>query len=357
MPIKGTYIKALDLRITRCGLTVLAAAAVFCFISTAFTASSAFAAKLDYEGMRVYPQFTRVVFGTPDLKPESYNIRYDELNDRVVVFVSGGIGYTFKPVRGKKGTVKDVDYIQLPDSSIGVVLRLDGNALGFRVSYLHGPARLVIDIYRDSDIKPFMPISRRVNTIVIDPGHGGEQSGASRGTDSMEKDIVVDVALRLSDKLTRLGYQTVVTRTGDAEADMTARAGLANNAKGDLFISLHASAGFGVRASQRGVYVMDEGPLDGDDTHSGSFLWSGQQAAYLPDSLRLAGEIKGRLSSLGGGSVAMKDIPVYGFNGLAMPAAIVEIGTLGELADEGFRDAAAEALSKAINSYASGVTR
>jgi len=314
-------------------------------------------ARLDYAGYSVYPQFTRVVFNTPRTKPESYNIRYDEMKGRVVVFVSGGVDYTFKPVRGMEGTVKDVDYIQLPDSSIGVVLRLASDAIGFRVSYLHGPDRLVIDVYREPKTPPFMSISRRVNTIVIDPGHGGDRPGAHAGGSLVEKDVMSDLAQRLADRLRRMGYQTVLTRTGDAGTGVIEREGLANNAMGDLYVSLHASAGFGVRAFRRGVYVIGVGPLDGRGPQSEPLGWTGQQAAYLPDALRLAKELAGGLSALGGGSVRVKDLPVYGLDGLAMPAALVEVGTMSELSDDGFRDKSADALSRGINAYASGVRR
>jgi len=336
---------------------VVLAAAVFVCLLFAGPVTARPGAKLDYLGTSVYPQFTRVVFKTPGTKPESYNIRYDDMNNRVVVFVPGGVDYTFTPVRGMEGTVRDVDYIQLPDSSIGVVLRLDKNAIGFRVSYLYGPSRLVIDVYRETDIQPFMSLSRRVGTVVIDPGHGGDRAGAYTGDSMVEKDVMVDLAKRLSERLKRMGYQTVLTRTGDADTVAVEREGLANNAHGDLYISLHASASFGVKAFGRGVYVMGEGRLDGHGPQSEPLGWAGQQAAYLPDDLRLAKELAGGLSALGGGSVKVTDLPLYGLDGLAMPAAVVEVGTMDELADDGFRDKSAEALSNGINAYATGVRR
>jgi N-acetylmuramoyl-L-alanine amidase len=311
--------------------------------------------RLEYMGMHDYPKFSRIVFETKGLPPKSFNIRYDELRGKVIVYAPGGLDYSFNPVRSASRLIIDVDYTQLPDSSIGVMLNLTRDALGFRVSYLERPDRLVIDIYRSSEFEPIMPISRKVDTIVIDPGHGGARLGVNLGDGLIEKDAMVDVALRLAGRLGRMGYQTELTRSGDAEEDFETRAGLANSSGGGIYISLHASAGLGVRAAKRGVYVMGEGPLAATGMTTQPYGWGGQHAPYLPDSLRLAKELTGGLSGLGGGTVMTRDLPLAGFCGLAMPGAMVEVGTMDELADEGFRDMAAESLAKAINSYASGV--
>ncbi len=82
-----------------------------------------------------------------------------------------------------------------------------------------------------------------VQTIVIDPGHGGKDPGAigSRGT--MEKDIVLDIALRLRDRLQQSGnYRVLMTRDDDTFLSLAERVRFANTHDTDLFISLHINA-------------------------------------------------------------------------------------------------------------------
>lgn len=82
-----------------------------------------------------------------------------------------------------------------------------------------------------------------VQTIVIDPGHGGEDPGAVGVLGTLEKDIVLDVALRLRDKLLQSGrYNVVLTREVDATMSLAERVEFANAGRTDLFISLHVNA-------------------------------------------------------------------------------------------------------------------
>jgi N-acetylmuramoyl-L-alanine amidase len=82
-----------------------------------------------------------------------------------------------------------------------------------------------------------------VQTIVIDPGHGGRDPGAVGILGTQEKDIVLDVALRLRDKLMQSGrYNVVLTREGDATMSLAERVEFANAGRTDLFISLHVNA-------------------------------------------------------------------------------------------------------------------
>ncbi len=79
-----------------------------------------------------------------------------------------------------------------------------------------------------------------VSTIVIDPGHGGKDPGTISPSGLQEKDIVLDIALRLREIL--LGntpFNVVMTRDSDSTLSLTKRAAIANSANGDLFISIH----------------------------------------------------------------------------------------------------------------------
>ncbi len=77
--------------------------------------------------------------------------------------------------------------------------------------------------------------------IVIDAGHGGEDEGCSRG-EALEKDMNLNIALMLKDSLETMGFHVVLTREGDEQLSLEKRVELANEAQGDLFISIHQNA-------------------------------------------------------------------------------------------------------------------
>jgi len=78
-------------------------------------------------------------------------------------------------------------------------------------------------------------------TIVIDPGHGGGDSGAHSANGDEEKSIVLSVAHRLREKLERLGrYRVVMTRTDDAFVSLADRVKIARDNQAALFVSIHA---------------------------------------------------------------------------------------------------------------------
>ncbi|MBE3554124.1 MAG: N-acetylmuramoyl-L-alanine amidase [Thermicanus sp.] len=76
--------------------------------------------------------------------------------------------------------------------------------------------------------------------IVIDPGHGGKDSGASGvNTDVLEKDLNLEVALLLEKKLKEAGAQVILTRRSDLFLSLEKRVSIATMAQADLFISIH----------------------------------------------------------------------------------------------------------------------
>jgi N-acetylmuramoyl-L-alanine amidase len=82
-----------------------------------------------------------------------------------------------------------------------------------------------------------------VKTIVIDPGHGGRDPGAIGALGTMEKDITLDVALRLRDRLDKSGrYHVLLTRDSDRTLALAARVEFAKKNTADLFISVHVNS-------------------------------------------------------------------------------------------------------------------
>jgi len=79
-----------------------------------------------------------------------------------------------------------------------------------------------------------------VKTIMIDPGHGGSDSGTKGIMGTKEKDITLDIAKRLKERLKKYGYYNVlITREQDITLPLNKRVELAHSAKADLFISIH----------------------------------------------------------------------------------------------------------------------
>jgi N-acetylmuramoyl-L-alanine amidase len=107
-------------------------------------------------------------------------------------------------------------------------------------------------IHRLDALKNLQPLDREPSgfpppsgTVVIDPGHGGQNSGTRSVADlSVEKTWTLDWALRLAPLLASNGWHVVLTRTNDVDVSLADRVALAETVKADLFISLHFNSGF-----------------------------------------------------------------------------------------------------------------
>ena len=83
----------------------------------------------------------------------------------------------------------------------------------------------------------------KIGRIVIDPGHGGHDTGTIGPTGLSEKDLVLDVALRLQQILEhKTGYDVILTRSDDTFIPLEERTAIANEKAADLFLSIHANA-------------------------------------------------------------------------------------------------------------------
>ena len=83
----------------------------------------------------------------------------------------------------------------------------------------------------------------KIRRVVLDPGHGGHDEGTTGPNGLMEKDLVLDVALRLGKLIeSRMGSEVVYTRTDDTFIPLEGRTAIANEKKADLFLSIHANS-------------------------------------------------------------------------------------------------------------------
>jgi N-acetylmuramoyl-L-alanine amidase len=103
----------------------------------------------------------------------------------------------------------------------------------------------------------FAPSKRSLNTknklILIDAGHGGKDGGAVGYKKTIEKNIVLKVALELRNELKKRGYKTKMTRSTDKFIPLKNRTKIANKSNADLFISVHANSTASKKLSAKGI--------------------------------------------------------------------------------------------------------
>ncbi|MFO7717011.1 MAG: N-acetylmuramoyl-L-alanine amidase [Desulfohalobium sp.] len=160
------------------------------------------------------------------------------------------------------GLLRRVRTGQYRDNTARFVLDIE-NLDKYRVFSLQNPYRVVLDVYAPEKSQKQTPsqlsgyqfdkdndeytsslveqLGLTIQTVMIDPGHGGKDPGAVHG-DIHEKDINLEVALRLGEMLEKKGFTVLYTRTEDKFIPLEERTALANSKKADLFISLHVNA-------------------------------------------------------------------------------------------------------------------
>ncbi len=133
-----------------------------------------------------------------------------------------------------------------------------------RVFTIQSPARIVIDVFGSrrqrvrEDPSGRLPAGlRRVQTIIVDPGHGGSDPGATGIAGLREKDVNLAIGKLVARRLEERGFEVVLTRDGDQTRSLEERTAIAESAGGDVFVSIHANAS--VRAKARGIetYTLD----------------------------------------------------------------------------------------------------
>lgn len=94
--------------------------------------------------------------------------------------------------------------------------------------------------------------------VMLDPGHGGKDPGATGRSGLREKDVVLHIAKETKKRLESMGYQVVLTRSDDTFIPVLARPMMAQRAKADVFVSIHADSVPSPEPRGGGVYVLDQ---------------------------------------------------------------------------------------------------
>jgi N-acetylmuramoyl-L-alanine amidase len=219
--------------------------------------------------------------------------------------------------------------------------------------------------------------------IVLDPGHGGIDTGARAPTGEMEKDIVLDFAKRLSERLAKSGrYRVVMTRSDDTYVPLDERVRIARKADASLFVSIHADSLPPKEGDAQGatVYTLSNKATDAQaaalaDTENRADVIAGVDLKTEPNdvadilldlarretktfSLQFAHDLVNDLR--GSARLHKEPIKSAGFRVLRapdVPSVLVELGYVSDrddlksLMSDAWRDRTADSIAKAIDSY------
>lgn len=180
------------------------------------------------------------------------------------------------------------------------------------------------------------PASLDSMCVVIDPGHGGSEPGAVGPSGVKEKDVNMAIAGEAARILQQQGINVILTRDGDYDVGLIARADLANSCNADIFVSIHANGSTNPEIGGTATYVIEK-------TEALRSLAESLQAELAQAlGLRDAGVFEGNLSVL---------------RNTNMPGALVEVAFLSNSAEEqlltnpDFQNRAAQAIVRGIIGY------
>jgi N-acetylmuramoyl-L-alanine amidase len=216
-----------------------------------------------------------------------------------------------------------------------------------------------------------------IRTIVIDPGHGGEDSGVKGPGGSLEKNVVLAIARRVKATIeSRLGIRVLLTRDDDGPVDADGRAAIANNNKADLLISLHANGS--PRPDTKGTWIyylsLDRAgedalrqsqvdrevlPVYGGGSREFALVsWELAQAAHVQSSAAFAGLMDKKLrESANLQTVSVDKAGLRALAGANMPAVLIELGYLSNgdeekrLGSSDFQSNIAQATAEAVIAF------
>ncbi|MGH7724375.1 MAG: N-acetylmuramoyl-L-alanine amidase family protein [Candidatus Eiseniibacteriota bacterium] len=323
---------------------------------------------------------TRLVLPiTEPLEPQVLSAR----KSRFLIEVPGGV---LSAVPGDslpaEGLLTSTRFRREP-GSILIELGVKAGARGYRVHVPTGQKLLEIELapelpqgYVGFAPEYGAPPNRPLRVLILDPGHGGPDSGYVASGGLREKDLTLQLAKLLRERLRqRLPFVDVrLTREGDANPPAATRVEAANRQHGDLYLSLHFDGVPGTAA--RGVTATVTPPL-GFDVETefaavedprrpggvrplGLVPWRDAAGRYASDSRGVAELLLAALTADGRAPAQLRQARVLPIEGANMPAVMLECGMLSNpedrarLADPRGLTSLADVLSRALERYAGG---
>jgi N-acetylmuramoyl-L-alanine amidase len=223
----------------------------------------------------------------------------------------------------------------------------------------------------------------KVGRIVIDAGHGGQDQGTEGPKGLLEKDLVLDVAMRLGKLIEdRMGAEVIYTRSDDTFIPLEQRTALANEKKADLFLSIHANSSPYPRiAGIETFYLNFSDSKEALDVASRENASSQKSIFELQDiiqkitlhdkaeeSKEFAGRVQAALYAFSAHNVpgeknrGVKKAPFVVLIGASMPSVLAEIGFLSNPREEAllkkpdYRQKLAEALYRGVTRYSESLS-
>lgn len=355
--------------------------------------------------LRTYPDHTRVVLeGT---RRHDFLLKDDGSGQVVLEVKRGVLGPSIRFHQVNDGLLVSIDPRQIGGDS-QILFQATGQLFSSKAFALRRPDRIVVDLFSraaqtsrlsqstaktaSSGAVPPEVASRSVEsgtlpslsafddvvkTIVIDPGHGGRDPGAIGPSGIREKDVVLDIGLRLKRMVEeQLGVKVIMTRSGDVFVPLEERAAIANRHKADFFISLHLNAAPHSRAVGSETYFLSREPSDKGARASAirentvlnlegiglkeqeglkATLWDMAQTFYVRESSELAELLLNELGQiLKLNYRGVKSAPFFVLIGAAMPSVLVEAAFISNpteeqrLQQEGYRQQITKALMAGI---------
>ncbi len=227
-----------------------------------------------------------------------------------------------------------------------------------------------------------VPAHGKQPTVIIDPGHGGGQAGASSASGYREKNLSLQLAQKLGAELEKLGAKVWLTREKDAHLPLADRVAFSRSHPADLFISLHANSmptqwarrrtegietyflsanasGEEARktAARENAEVQAAPEAAGDDTLA-FILADLQRSEAHVDSSRLAYSVHQKLvAATGATDRGVQQAPFYVLMGVEAPAILVEVGFIShptegkKLQDAKYQDLIVQALAEGVTTF------
>ena len=179
--------------------------------------------------------------------------------------------------------------------------------------------------------------------VILDPGHGGADTGYQGSTMRAEKNIVLDLAKKIEEIARRNQVAVLLTRDADFEKRPKDRIDIAQNNQGKLFLSLHCNASFSDRAAGIHLYVsnslgitqLDRPPTNPSETSRDTLTIEAlSQEDFLIQSRQFATILQTELEKLSPAPIPLSEIPLATLASVYIPAVLIEIGYLSNEADE-----------------------
>jgi N-acetylmuramoyl-L-alanine amidase len=237
--------------------------------------------------------------------------------------------------------------------------------------------KAVAKLSRSAEMTLIEQLGLKVRRVIIDPGHGGHDTGAIGKNGTREKDVTLAISQKLAGELKERGLEVVLTRNDDRYVRLESRAQFANDSRGDLFISIHCNSApnaklHGVETYTLNIssdrYSIRLAARENASTEKGisdlQFILADLATkANTGESTRLATQVqKSLVEQLSQDYSGIKDLGTkealfYVLLGVKMPAILVETSFLSHaeeearLSSEEYQDALAQAIAQGVEDF------